>query len=138
MSGVAELKTLHTALVDARKGYDEAIRNSEKPELTALFEKVRALHGAAHDDVHKMLAALGEKPDDAGSFMSTVHEAVINVRSAVVGLDEGALSSFASGEENNVEKYDEAIAAAPSGAESLRGHKTKLVSAIAEMQAMAT
>lgn len=88
MTGVAELKTLHTALVDARKGYDEAIRNSENLELTALFEKVRALHGSAHDNVHKMLAALGEQPNDSGSFMSTVHEAVISVRSAIVGLDE--------------------------------------------------
>ena len=41
--------------------------------------------------------------------MSTVHETVISVRSAVVGLIKGSLSSFAFGEEGIIEAYDKAI-----------------------------
>ena len=41
--------------------------------------------------------------------MSTVHKAVISTRAAVVGLMQGSLSSFASGEERIVEAYNKAI-----------------------------
>jgi Domain of unknown function (DUF2383) len=42
--------------------------------------------------------------------MGTVHKTVISVRSATTGLDENSLSSFASGEERIIDKYDEALA----------------------------
>jgi hypothetical protein len=41
--------------------------------------------------------------------MSTVHETIISVRSAVVGLDKGSLSAFASGEQRMIEAYDKAV-----------------------------
>ena len=41
--------------------------------------------------------------------MSTVHKAVISTRSALTGLDDESLSSFASGEERIVADYDKAI-----------------------------
>jgi hypothetical protein len=43
--------------------------------------------------------------------MSTIYKAVISMRSAVMGLDEGSLSSFASGEERIVKVYVKAIEA---------------------------
>jgi Domain of unknown function (DUF2383) len=63
----------------------------------------------AHANIHVILSARGATPDDTGSFMSTIHETVISVRSAVVGLDKGSLSSFASGEQRMIEAYDKAI-----------------------------
>jgi hypothetical protein len=41
--------------------------------------------------------------------MSTVNKAIVSARSALIGLDDGSLSSFASGEERIVEDYDRAI-----------------------------
>ena len=136
MAGFDELKTLHTALIDARNGYDEAIKDATEAGLRAVFEKVRGLHLKAHEAVHALLRSQGEKPDDSGSFMSTVHETVIGVRSALVGLDRGSLSAFANGEEHTIRKYDDAMAAVPAAATELRGHKDALEAAVGEMKRM--
>ena len=138
MAGLDELKSLHTALIDAGHGYEEAIKDGDKPDLRAIFERMRALHAKAHEDVHRMLERAGKAPDESGSFMSTVHETVIGVRAAIVGLDRGSLSSFASGEEHTVRKYDDAIAAVPAEADALRTHKAALQAGIDEMKRVST
>jgi uncharacterized protein (TIGR02284 family) len=109
MSDNDSIIELHTALIDAGNGYDEAIKDAEKPDLVALFERAKSLHEKAHASIHAILSARGAAPDDKGSFMSTVHETVISVRSAVIGLDKGSLSAFASGEERLIKAYDKAI-----------------------------
>jgi uncharacterized protein (TIGR02284 family) len=130
------LKSLHTSLIDARKGYETAVADAEAPDMKAIFQKMLALHADAHRDVHALLAERGERPDEDGSFMATVHKTVISVRSAVQGLDRASLPSFADGEERIVQAYDEAIAADP-GASALRKDRDALVAAIAELRAEA-
>lgn len=134
------LKSLHTALIDAGKGYVVAEKDAESPELKRIFQKMSALHEQAHAQVHAILAAKGEKADDAGSFMSTVNKAVVAVRAAVTGLDRRSLSSFASGEERIVADYDKAIeahAAEVEVVETLRRQRSSLVEMIAEMKSLA-
>ena len=63
-----------------------------------------ALKEKDHSEIHAGLSKLGEKPDDSGSFMSTVHKTVISVRSAVTGLGSNALSSFVMGEEQIIKE----------------------------------
>jgi uncharacterized protein (TIGR02284 family) len=109
MSDNDSIVELHTALIDASNGYDEAIKDAQKPDLAALFERAKSLHEKAHEAIHAILSARGAAPDDTGSFMSTVHETIISVRSAIVGLDKGSLSAFASGEQRMIETYDKAI-----------------------------
>jgi uncharacterized protein (TIGR02284 family) len=103
------LRSLHASLIDAEQGYDEAVKDAENVNMKAIFEKLRSLHQQAHDEVHALLLSKGEKPNEAGSFMATVHKTVISVRSAVTGLDQKSLASFASGEEHIVSAYDKAI-----------------------------
>ena len=136
MPGRDELKSLHTALLDARHGYETAVKDAETPDLKAIFQKMHDLHGRAHGEVHGLLTAMGETPNESGSFMSTVHETVIGVRSALVGLDEGSLSSFASGEESTLAKYDAAIAALAdaAGAEPLMKARKELGAMVGEMK----
>jgi uncharacterized protein (TIGR02284 family) len=133
------LADLHTALVDARKGYEEAIEKSDNPGLTALFREMHTLHGAAHGDIHGLLVAKGAHPDDDGSFMGTVHKAVISVRSAITGLDDNSLASFASGEESTLAKYDEAIRDEDDAGvtQTLRGHRDRLAAKVGEMKRLA-
>ncbi len=45
--------------------------------------------------------------------MSTVHRAVISIRSVITGLDESVLPGLIDGEERIVGYYDEAIAESP-------------------------
>lgn len=134
-----ELKSLHTALLDARRGYETAVKEAETPELKAVFWRTQDLHGRAHHEVHELLTAMGETPDESGSFMSTVHETAIGVRSALVGLDEGSLSSFARGEESTLAKYDAAIGAlaGAAGTDTLMKTREELEIMIAEMKGRA-
>jgi uncharacterized protein (TIGR02284 family) len=90
------LKKLHTSLVDTRNGYQKAAEDAETPALQALFAEMVALKEKDHSELHAGLTRMGEKPDESGSSMSTVHETVISVRAAVTGLGPSALSSFVS------------------------------------------
>jgi uncharacterized protein (TIGR02284 family) len=77
--------------------------------MRSVFQDMIALHERSLAELRPELEARGQKPDDQGSFMTTVHETVISVRSAVTGLDENALGAFASGEERILKSYDAAI-----------------------------
>lgn len=135
-----ELKKLHTAIVDAIAGYREAVEDTDDAQAKAVFQEMIDLHGAAHEEIHRRLVEKGEKADDSGSFMSTVHKTVISVRAAVTGLGSNAFSSFASGEERIVGQYGDALeeqAGDPSTAELLRRQRGALEGAIARMKAHA-
>jgi uncharacterized protein (TIGR02284 family) len=109
MADKGSVASLHTALIDALKGYEEAIQDAEQPELRMVFRRLRLVHEKAHAELHHLLLARGMKPDERGAFMSTVHKTIISVRSAVTGLDEASLSAFADGEERIVGQYNSAI-----------------------------
>lgn len=133
------LKSLHTALIDAREGYEKATAETEDSTLAALFGDMIALHTSAHNDIHERLLGVGEKPDESGSFMGTVHRTVIGVRSAITGIDMSTLDSFADGEERITEKYSDAINEErdPRLAEMLRMHESALRDMIGRMKQMA-
>ena len=109
MTDSDSLKTLHTGLVDACNGYEEAIQDAEQSNMKALFERAKRTHEKAHDEIHRLLVGRGANPDDSGSFMTTVHKTVISLRSAVTGLNNNSLSAFAGGEERLIGEYDKAI-----------------------------
>lgn len=104
------LKALHTALIDAREGYEKAVQDAENPQVASIFKHVSALHEQSHAGIHQILLERGEQFDEFGSVMAAVHKTVIAVRSAVTGSDQPSLASFASGEERIVEDYGAAIA----------------------------
>ena len=140
MPDTDSLKSLHTTLIDAEKGYDTAIADAEASDMKATFGALRALHAKAHADVHAILLAKGERPDESGSFLSLVHKTVISVRSAVAGLDRSSLPSFVDGEERIVGAYDLALAdvgASDPASETLRKDRDALVAAISEIRAKA-
>ena len=132
------LKKLHTDLVDNRNGYEEAVKDAEPP-LKAFFAEMVALKEKNHAELHGALSRLGEKPDEDGSFMSTVHKTVISVRAAVSGLGTNALSSFVMGEEQIVDAYDTALkdfASDPEIVATLTRQKATLLTKIAQMRQM--
>ncbi len=110
------LKNLHTTLVDSRNGYEEALEKSDGEGLEPLFRQMIDLRVEAAAQLAQHLTLLGERADDEGSFMSTVHRTVIDIRSALTGLDKSILPSLISGEERILASYDEAVAATDPGA----------------------
>jgi hypothetical protein len=58
------LVELHTALIDTCNGYDEALKDAQKPDIVALFQRAKLLHEKAHANIHAILSARGVAPDD--------------------------------------------------------------------------
>ena len=110
------LKSLHTSAIDARNGYREALRDTEgkgaeSKAMTALFRDMVALHDSHAVELTRELTRRNELADDEGSFMTTVHKTIMDVRSMFDGLDESVLPGLIDGEKRNVAKYDSALTA---------------------------
>jgi uncharacterized protein (TIGR02284 family) len=131
---VDSLKSLHTALVDSRNGYEEALEDAEGKGLTPLFRDMIALRNKHAAELAEHLRALGEKVDNEGSFMSTVHRTVISIRSVLTGLDDSILPGLIDGEERIIGYYDEAIAESPEY-DTLVRQREAVSAKVAEMRA---
>jgi uncharacterized protein (TIGR02284 family) len=136
---IANLKTLHTRAIDACHGYGEAVRQADGKGLTPLFSRMVTLHTRNGDELAIALQGLGEQANDDGSFMSTVHRTIMDIRSLFGGLDESVLPGLIDGETRNVDAYDDVLKMldVPEHLrELLDQQRARLASAIADMQAM--
>lgn len=134
------LTSLHTALIDSRKGYEAALENADGKGLGPLFREMITLRSAHADEISGVLTRRGHKPSEDGSFMATVHWAVINVRALVTGLDESILPGLIDGEKRIVGYYDDAIKAVAGESDIgpvLERQRGQVQAKIAEMQTRA-
>lgn len=131
------LKTLHTSAIDARNGYQEALKDAEGKGMSPLFSEMIALHESNARELARELTKAGEKPDDKGSFMSVVHQTIMDVRSLFNGLDQSVLPGLIDGEKRNVSKYDDAFKDAktsPDIATLLSAQRDRITHKIANME----
>ena len=129
------LSALHTTLVDSRNGYEEALKDAGKSGLVTLFEEMIALRQQAAVELEPLLVRAGAKPDQDGSFMSTVHRTIISFQSMLTDLDETVLPGFIDGEKRILTYYDDAIGSAPQGdAGVLTRQRAELAERIEEME----
>jgi uncharacterized protein (TIGR02284 family) len=134
------LKALHTSAIDARNGYQEALKDAAGRGMTPVFHDMMTLHADNAAELARELVKANELPDDEGSFMTTVHKTIMDVRSLFNGLDESVLPGLIDGEKRNVSKYDEALkrAGAPASVVTLLiRQRDRLAQKIAQMQATA-
>jgi uncharacterized protein (TIGR02284 family) len=132
-----QLKSLHTHAIDARHGYEEALKDAEGQGLTSLFRAMIALHESNANELSAWLVRAGARVNDDGSFMSVVHRTIMGVRSLFGGLGESVLPGLIDGEERNRSRYDEALAtpALPADARGLlTTQRGRLDTAIAGMK----
>jgi uncharacterized protein (TIGR02284 family) len=132
------LKSLHTSAIDARNGYQEALKDAEGNGMTPLFRDMMALHDANAGELARELTRANELPDENGSFMTVVHKTIMDVRSLFNGLDESVLPGLIDGEKRNVSKYDEALqpgGVAANVASVLVQQRDRLLKKIALMEA---
>jgi len=137
MSMMDELKTLHTSAVDARNGYREALKEAEGKGMSPLFADMIKVHDGHASQLAGLLAKAGEEAG-SGSFMSTVHETIMDVRALFSGLDESVLPGLIDGERRNISKYDDAINGSLPGPEraALEQQRTELQAKVTEMESM--
>jgi uncharacterized protein (TIGR02284 family) len=132
-----KLKKLHTALIDTRDAYELALKDTKDPDVAAICREMFSLRHTDHLELHQALIAKGEVPDEKGSFMSVVHETVVGVRAALTGISKKTLPAFASGEENILTEYDDALkesASDPYLSEILTRQRAALVAKIADIK----
>jgi uncharacterized protein (TIGR02284 family) len=133
------LKALHISAIDARNGYQEALKDAAGRGMTPVFHDMMTLHDDNAAELARELLKANELPDEEGSFMSTVHKTIMDVRSLFNGLDESVLPGLIDGEKRNVSKYDAAIKQTGAPANVLTmliRQRDKLTQKIAQMQTM--
>jgi uncharacterized protein (TIGR02284 family) len=106
---VDQLKSLHTRANDALHGYGEAMEQAEGHGMTPLFKDMIAIHTRNSDELAMDLRGMGERASDDGSFMSTVHRTIMDVRSFFGGLGQSVLPGLIDGEKRNVDSYNEVL-----------------------------
>lgn len=112
-SHVSALKSLHTILIDSLNGYRTALDEAGGKGLTRLFNEMIALRTQQIDQVSVALQDMGAPTDSDGSFLTTVHKAVISLSALFTGLDESILPGLVDGEQRIRTYYDAALASAP-------------------------
>jgi len=131
------LKSLHTSAIDARNGYQEALKDAEGKGMTPLFRDMIALHQSNATELARELIKANEIPDEDGSFMSVVHTTIMDVRSLFNGLGASVLPGLIDGEKRNVAKYDDALKTAGSATNVLSlltAQRGKIAQKIASME----
>ena len=132
------LKSLHTSAIDARNGYQEALKQADGKRMTPLFREMMELHERNAAELARALARDNEVADEKGSFMTVVHETIMDVQAMFNGLEESVLPGLIDGEKRNVSKYDDAILSArtrPIIANFLATQRDSIVKKIAAMEA---
>jgi uncharacterized protein (TIGR02284 family) len=107
---VDQLRALHTHAIDARNGYEEALEDAGTKGLSGLFQDMVSLHAGNADELSAELLRGGQKPNDEGSFMSSVHRTIMSIRSLFGGLGQSVLPGLIDGEERNASAYRDTLA----------------------------
>jgi uncharacterized protein (TIGR02284 family) len=105
-----ELKSLHTAEIDAINGYEEARHDAEGGGMSPLFRELITLHTRNAADLAAELHRSGVPASDDGSFMTTVHRTIFSVRSLFGGLGESVVPDLIDGEMRNAHHYERTLA----------------------------
>lgn len=108
---VAAISTLATELADVIKGY-QAMLGKADGDLRPLIERLVTLHETHAARIHEIYRDLGGNPEEAGSFMGSVHTAIAHLRDLTGSLDATAISSIINGEERILATYADAVEAA--------------------------
>ncbi|MGY6695728.1 MAG: DUF2383 domain-containing protein [Roseinatronobacter sp.] len=108
-SPIETLSKLHTTVVDAVKGYDEAADIAKRDKVGALCADLKRTHMTHAHDIAGLLLERGERPDADGSYMSLVHKFVLNARFLVTADEESLLPGLRDGEKRLLEAYDDTL-----------------------------
>ena len=131
------LRSLHTAAIDARTGYEEARDDAAGRGTRPLFQEMITVHTKNADDLSHVLQRSGAPVGEDGSFMAAVNRTVMSIRSQLGGLGENVVPALIDAEKHNLSRYDEVLksAQAPEDVrEVLLKNRERLEAAIGRMR----
>lgn len=132
------LRSLHTAAIDARSGYEEARDDAEHRATRPLFQEMIAVHTKNAEDLSHVLQRSGAPVGEDGSFMTTVNRTVMSFRSLLGGLGGNVVPALIDAEKHNLSRYDDVLTSKDAPAdvrEVLLKNRERLEVAIARMRA---
>lgn len=104
----AALSQLTTDIADIIKGY-EVMEEKADADLRPIAQRLHALHEAHAAELMTVMEEMGGRPEDTGSMMGAVHQAVATGRDWFGRLDATAIPQVISGEERLISSYDAAL-----------------------------
>lgn len=107
----AALSRLTTDIADIIKGY-EVMEERADGELRPVAQRLHALHETHAAELMTAMEEMGGHPEDTGSMMGTVHQAVATGRDWFDALDRSAIPQIVTGEDRLLTSYDDALDAA--------------------------
>jgi uncharacterized protein (TIGR02284 family) len=131
------LKSLHTAAVDARSGYEEARDDAGGGDMRPLFQAMIAVHTRNADDLSHVMQRSGAPVGEDGSIMTTVNRTVMSLRSLLGGLGGNVVPALIDAEKHNLSRYDHVLTSAEAPAdvrEILLKNRERLEAAVAQMR----
>ncbi|OAN79441.1 hypothetical protein A8B78_11975 [Jannaschia sp. EhC01] len=112
----AALSQLSTDITDVVKGY-AVMEDRADADLRPIVQRLNALHETHAAALLNALETMGGRPEDAGSMMGMVHEAVATARDWFDSLNASALPQIIEGEERLIASYNDALVATPNAHE---------------------
>ena len=104
------IKTLTSTLNDSVKGYRDAAEHVDSAEFKQLFTDFAAKREQVARDLQGEVTRLGGDPDTDGSAMGSLHQAWLDLKSAVTGHDDKAIiNEVERGEDYLKEKFEAAL-----------------------------
>ena len=107
----AALSRLTTDIADIIKGY-EVMEERADGELRPVAQRLHALHETHAAELMTAMEEMGGHPEDTGSMMGAVHQAVATGRDWFDALDRSAIPQIVTGEDRLLTSYDDALDAA--------------------------
>jgi uncharacterized protein (TIGR02284 family) len=132
-----DLRSLHTAAIDARSGYEEARDDAEDRDTRPLFQAMITLHTKNADDLSHVLQRSGAPVGEDGSFMAAVNRTAMSVRSMLGRLGESIVPALIEAETHNLARYDHVLKSADLPAdvrEVLVKNRERLEEAVASLR----
>lgn len=106
---VETISSLHTTLVDAVKGYEEAAELAKRDDLGALSTDLKRVHMHHAHELAGRLLEHGERPDADGSYMTLVHKFALRARFIITADEKSLLPALRDGEKRILATYDDTL-----------------------------
>lgn len=114
MSNDAQVtKDLIETLEDGREGFAkgaEKLRGDDQPQLADTFIKYSEQRAKFSAELRAMAATYGDKIDEDGSFVATLHRGWLSLKDALTGSNpKGVLDAAEQGEDHAVKEFKKAL-----------------------------
>jgi uncharacterized protein (TIGR02284 family) len=107
---ISTLNNLIETCKDGQNGFQTAAEGVKNGELKTLFLGFSQQRAQFAGELQNEVRRLGGDPEQAGSVAATLHRGWINIKSTVMGEDEGAvIAECERGEDSAVKNYKDAL-----------------------------